>query len=100
MKASLERKPSAKSDRKRGGVEISGMVDEARYSGVRLIPAIIMMAPVPPNTSGTLSAVYPRDARSGHGRASIRGMVGINKRPKGQNNQFEGNKPNAHRERW
>ena len=95
MKASFPRSGSANSEMKSGGTETSGMAFEARYSGVIDNPIIIRITPAIPSTSGTLRAVNPMEARSGQGLASMRGIVGIKSRPKGQNSHDDGNKPSA-----
>ena len=78
-------------------LETIGIVLEAKYSGVMVIPSIISIAPPTPKTTGTLRAVNPKEARFGQGRASIRGMDGKSKMPNGQISHEDGNKPNANK---
>ena len=73
------------------------MALDAKYSGVIVRPASIMTAPLTPRTRGTDNAAKPREARWGHGLASIRGMVGISNTPKGQNSHEDGKSPSAYR---
>jgi hypothetical protein len=80
------------------GAEVNiGMDESSRYCGVKAIPANKSMIPESISTIGTDRAVYPSEARFGHGLASMRGIVGMSKIPKGQNSQLEGNIPRAYK---
>src|SRR6056300_1507964 len=82
--------------RKTGGSVTNGIELEAKYAGVFSKPAKNRPAPANPNTTGTVSAENPSADRSGQGRASIRGRVGMRRTPKGQKSHDEGNKPKAY----
>jgi hypothetical protein len=80
------------------GAEVNiGMDDSSRYCGVKAIPANKSVMPESISTIGTDRAVYPSEARFGHGLASIRGIVGISNIPKGQKSQLEGKIPRAYK---
>ena len=81
--------------RNQPGSWLTGRAETLLAAGVSTHPTIQRHSPPRISTPGALNAVHPSEARSGHGRASIRGRVGSTKIPKGHTSHAAGSAPVA-----
>ena len=77
-------KPEPMSSMRNGGFARYGSLDNMYGSDVNNNPSVQNTNPESNITIGTDTEVHANEARSGQGRASIRGSVGMKKMPNGQ----------------